>query len=525
MFLFHSGPVEVHAVVAPTLNFVPGRGLRCAVSFDDQPPQAFHLVPEGYNADNGNADWENSVRRNARIVKTTHTIPEAGYHTLRFWMVDPGVVLQKLVVNTGGLQPSYLGPPESYFNKPKPGDAAKSEGAYNTGRYRNLFAEAGYSPDQISAKLNGAFEQFFHGDPQTQSVYFTAGQNQNGPLAYICDINNDNIHSEGMSYGMMIAVQMDKKAEFDALWNWAQTYMFNDDPKHPAFGYFSWSMNKDGTPKDQMPAPDGEEYFAMALYFADGRWGSGTGIYDYKARADRLLTDMLHRQPITGPTVTGIKTGFELFDTKHKMVRFTPDSEHCDHTDPSYHLPGFYELWALWGPPADRPFWAQAAQAGRDFFEKAAHPVTGLAPDYANFDGSPWAAPWKPSSADFQFDSWRTAMNWAFDWAWWAKDPRAVARSNRIQAFFQSQGMDTYVGQYTLDGRPFGDSHPQGLVAANAIVSLAADHPRSQQFVRALWNLPIPSGRYRYYDGMLTMMALLHGSGNFRIWPPQSISQ
>jgi oligosaccharide reducing-end xylanase len=179
----------------------------------------------------------------------------------------------------------------------------------------------------------------------------------------------------------------------------------------------------------------------------------------------------------------------------------------------------------LWGPPADRSFWAQAAQASRDFFEKAAHPVTGLAPDYANFDGSPWAAPWKPSSVDFQFDSWRTAMNWSFDWAWWAKDPRAVARSNRIQAFFQSQGMDTYVGQYTLAGQPFGESHPLGLAAANAIVSLAADHPRSQQFVRTFWNQPIPSGRYRYYDGMLTLMALLHCSGNYRIWPPASIEK
>jgi oligosaccharide reducing-end xylanase len=65
---------------------------------------------------------------------------------------------------------------------------------------------------------------------------------------------------------MMIAVQLDKKAEFDALWNWAKTYMYINDPKHPSFGYFSWSCKTDGTPNEETSAPDGEEYFVMSLY-------------------------------------------------------------------------------------------------------------------------------------------------------------------------------------------------------------------------------------------------------------------
>ncbi|HKW27936.1 MAG TPA: glycosyl hydrolase 115 family protein [Verrucomicrobiae bacterium] len=114
MFLFHPGKVEVEAMIDPTLNFIQGRGLRYALSFDDQPPQMVTAVPAGYAALDGNHDWETTVKDSVRKVKTNFTLSKTGYHTLKFWMVDPGVVLQKLVVNLGGVQPSYLGPPESY---------------------------------------------------------------------------------------------------------------------------------------------------------------------------------------------------------------------------------------------------------------------------------------------------------------------------------------------------------------------------------------------------------------------------
>src|ERR1700687_2794653 len=140
-------------------------------------------------------------------------------------------------------------------------------GAYSTGQYRNLFAEAGHSPKEISARIDTAFQQLFHGNPETQAVYFPAGENAQGPLAYLTDWNNHDVRTEGMSYGMMIAVQLDKKAEFDALWNWAKTYMYISNPKHPSFGYFSWSCKTDGSPNEETAAPDGQEYFVMSTYF------------------------------------------------------------------------------------------------------------------------------------------------------------------------------------------------------------------------------------------------------------------
>lgn len=402
---------------------------------------------------------------------------------------------------------------------------ADSSGAFATGKYRNLFAEDGHSKKEISRKINVAYEQLFHGDPQTQAIFFQAGKNQNGQLAYITDWHNKDVRTEGMSYGMMITVQLNKKKEFDALWNWAKTYMYINDPKHPSYGYFSWSCKTNGTPNEETPAPDGEEYFVMSLYFAANRWGNGKGIYDYKHEADTLLSTMRHHPHSAGQTKFGMRSVAEEVNEEHKMIRFVPSVPWGDFTDPSYHLPAFYELWARWGPAEDRYFWAQAAAASREFFIKTTNPQTGLAPAYANFDGTPHANRF-PQSGNFGYDSWRTASNWSVDWSWWHKAPQEQELSNHIQDFFWGQGISTYGALYTLDGKPTPEdspdaAHAAGLVATNAVASLSASDRHAKDFVEALWNTPIPSGLWRYYDGMLYLMSMMHCSGEFRIWGPK----
>jgi hypothetical protein len=109
MYLFHTGRVTVDTIVDPTLNFVPNRGLRYAIAFDDEPPQIIDLL-----AGDNKEKWKTAVKDSVRVGRSTHTIVNPGYHTLKIWMVDPGVALQKLVVDLGGLKPSYLGPPESH---------------------------------------------------------------------------------------------------------------------------------------------------------------------------------------------------------------------------------------------------------------------------------------------------------------------------------------------------------------------------------------------------------------------------
>ena len=109
MYLFQAATVSVEATLDPTLNFVPGHGLRYAIAFDDDPPQIVDAL-----TDKSTEAWATSVKDSVRKAASTHKIANPGYHTLKIWMVDPAVVLQKLVVDLGGVKPSYLGPPESF---------------------------------------------------------------------------------------------------------------------------------------------------------------------------------------------------------------------------------------------------------------------------------------------------------------------------------------------------------------------------------------------------------------------------
>ena len=115
-----AGELHVDLVTGPTLDFVPGRGLRLAVSFDDQPPQVVDAFAKQSYADPARRpdpsspavrDWHTWVKDNARKLRSTQTIDKAGVHTLKVWMVDPGVVLQKLIVHRNDIRPSYFAPP------------------------------------------------------------------------------------------------------------------------------------------------------------------------------------------------------------------------------------------------------------------------------------------------------------------------------------------------------------------------------------------------------------------------------
>ena len=378
-------------------------------------------------------------------------------------------------------------------------------GAFHTGFYRNLFEEyLGKSDAEVELKLNAAWEQLFYGNDASERVYYPVGED----MAYIADIGNGDVRSEGMSYGMMIAVQLDKKEEFDRLWKWAKTYMYQSDG--PFQGYFAWHCTTDGEQLDANPASDGEEWFATALLFASARWGNGEEIFDYQRQAQEILDTMLHKGENNVAT--------PMFDLEHKQIVFVPMvGRVSSFTDPSYHLPAYYELWARWAE-RDNEFWTEAAQVSRQFFRKTSHPQTGLMPDYADFDGTPYGT---DDHKDFRFDAWRTLSNVAVDYAWFAADPWQVEQADRILDFLASQGIDSYANQFTLDGTPLSGDHSTGLVSMAAVAALAADPEIGKPFVQELWDAQIPSGKWRYYDGMLYMLGLLHASGHFRMYSPQ----
>jgi oligosaccharide reducing-end xylanase len=377
--------------------------------------------------------------------------------------------------------------------------------AFETGVYPNLFRDyLGKSDEEIQAKIDAAWEQLFYGDDATERVYYPVGAD----MAYISDIANDDVRSEGMSYGMMIAVQLNKKEEFDRLWKWAKTYMYQTEGGYK--GYFAWHCKTDGTQLAANPASDGEVWFITALFFADGRWGSGEGIYNYRAEAQSILDTALHDEN-RGDLAT------DLFDPETKQVVFVPQmGQNSQFTDPSYHMPHFYELWARWADK-DNDFWADAAIASREYLPKAVHPETGLAPNYSYFDGKPYNDEY---NGNFRYDAFRVGANVGMDYVWFAPGEWHVEQSNRLLHFFASQGMNDYKAEYLLTGEPEVGHRSPGLMATNAVAALAADREIGEPFVQALWDQSLPMGQYRYYDGLLMMLGLLQVSGNFRIYEP-----
>ena len=156
--------------------------------------------------------------------------------------------------------------------------------AYQTGKYRNVFLECGYSKEEIQERVEKTFETIFYGTEE-ERFYHEVGED----MAYVEDTGNHDVRTEGMSYAMMVCVQMNRKEEFDRLWKWVRTYMYI--PKGPGKNYFAWSCGTDGTWNSDGPAPDGEEFFAMSLFFAWRRWGDGEGIFEYSKEARAILKD------------------------------------------------------------------------------------------------------------------------------------------------------------------------------------------------------------------------------------------
>lgn len=393
--------------------------------------------------------------------------------------------------------------------------AQKTKGAFYTGVYPNYFAEAGYNKKDIDAKVDKTYHDLFGGE---HTIYFEV----NDSMAYVSDIKNHDARTEGLSYGMMVAVQLNKKDVFDKIWRWSKTYLQHHDG--PLEGYFAWSINPK-TMKQNSPGPasDGELYFITSLLFASNRWGNNTGIDYYKEA--RYILDNMWKKDGTG----GV---YNLFNTEHKQITFVPFRDAYNWTDPSYHLPAFLEAWALYAKDGHEQFYKDCADSARAFLHRACNPVTGLNYDYTEFSGAPRTSRWIPDA--FRYDSWRVPTNISMDYNWFGKDAAwQQDYAKRIQTFFRSQGINDFVDQFNPDGsKP--DSilqaggykklrHSLGLVAT--VASTEIIRKDNFDFIHALWNeklQPYEDGYFDpYYDGLLYMFSLMHLSGKYQIIKPQ----
>ena len=381
--------------------------------------------------------------------------------------------------------------------------------AFKDGSYRNILAEVGYDSKEIEDKLNEWFNTMFYG-ADDERVYFPVGDD----MGYFTDTGNNDVRTEGMSYGMMICVQLDKKEEFDRIWKWTLTYMNMEEGRNA--GYFCWSNELDGRKRFSGPAPDGEEFFIMSLLFASARWGDGEGIYEYSRYAKELMERAVHSEN-------------PMWDPNNHYIKFICE---CDWTDPSYHLPHFYEMYAELGEEKDKELWKETAALSREFLKKACHPMTGMCAEYAEYDGSPEKRPEFANAFGgrhdwFYSDAYRTAANIGLDYEWFGADKEEVDITKKLREFYKDKcimenGEPTF-HIYEIDGTMLNDKvlHPYGLIATNAASTLATDGKLDETdlaAVKLFWELPLRKGARRYYDNCLQIFALMALSGNYRLF-------
>ncbi len=386
--------------------------------------------------------------------------------------------------------------------------------AFETKEYRNIFAEIGKSQEEIDKKIKDAVNVFFFGSEE-ERIYHPAGDD----MGYLEDTGNHDARTEGMSYGMMMCVQLNMKEEFDRIWKWSKTYMFMDEGWGE--GYFAWSCALNGDRNANGPAPDGEEFYAMALFFASHRWGDGEGIFNYSQEARNILSACIHKGEEG-------RIGHPMWNRENKQILFVPGSPF---TDPSYHLPHFYELFALWADEEDREFFKEAAAVSREYLAKACHPETGMNAEYAEFDGSPMSRPipWTKDRHDWFFsDAYRTVANIGLDYEWFGIDAGQVKAAERLQHYLGVVRKENPYVIYEVDGTPIDTPalHPVGLMVTTAQGSLAVigagygeeEEKLAFEWIEKFWNEPLRTGVRRYYDNCLYFFAFLALSGNYRIW-------
>lgn len=351
---------------------------------------------------------------------------------------------------------------------------------------RNLFSDVlCKSAAEVQAKMTGIVQQLFHGTGADQPIYFELSSNSS--QAYIEDIASGDVRSEGQSYGMFIAVEMNMQAEFDKLWNYAKACMQQPN------GTFAWQMNIDScSPKSTGQAPDGDEYFAEALRLAHRRWGDD-GAINYGAEALKAMAAVAAHD----------------FNTNPAIVKFSAGS---NFSDPSYVLPLFYAEWACFDT-ANATLWQNAASYARTYLPKVINASTGLAPYQANFDGSEYTP-----GHTFNADSWRVPMNVLSDFAVNRVGTWQTGYATTSAAFWTSQGLTKYGGMYSLTGTAMDSNHGAGLTGVNAMLGFGLSAADAKPFLQAAWNQKTPTGQYRYYDGTLFAISMLYLTGSFSLF-------
>jgi oligosaccharide reducing-end xylanase len=375
-------------------------------------------------------------------------------------------------------------------------------------KYPNPFRDLlGKSETDINSKVDAAFAQLFHGDPTDQSIYFPTGN-----YADIWDVLHDDYRTEGYGLAMLIAVELDRREEFDRVWRGA---MLRRSTNPSSKGYFKSRCEIDTTTTVECLDPFGLQQIVMALIFANNRWKDRPLTIDYAAAASELLYLLRNTEAVNGGIVDGVTN---TFDKKTKLVFDFPTESPIpgvnaqSTTRPSLEIAAYYTLWAQ---ATGDPFYSEAAVAARDYLRLLAHPTTGFTPIRSYFNRVP-----TPGYDSFQSECYRVQLNLMLDQIWTGNKDGAAA-STRLLDFFTALGKDTYPSAFSLDGKTVLNSmHEGALIAANGMSAVISNNTGADRvdYVNAVWELPLSTGKPRYFPGLMHMLSLLALSGKLQVY-------
>jgi oligosaccharide reducing-end xylanase len=367
--------------------------------------------------------------------------------------------------------------------------------------YPTPFKDRGHSDADINAKINTAFMQLFHGDAMTEAIYVVPPGSTG--IAYIHDVLHDDIRTEGIGLGMLIAVELDHRDEFDSLWTYAKTKL--RVPSGAAAGYFNSFCDDYTAATVACLDPFGLQQMTMALLLAHDHFTT-RGRVDYATDARELLTLLQYKVEQDAGIVDGV-TG--TFDGQTHLVYDVPNisAAAAGVGRPSIEAPGYYDLWAQ---ATGDPFWTNAASAARDYWRRTANATTGLTPIRATFAGVPVT-----NYGVFSSEAYRAQIAMALDQIWVGGDGWSPGEADRLLGFFAGQG-PIYGMSFALDGTPINQLHDPALVAANGVSAAIATTDRTA-FVEAVWEMPVPNMVNRYFAGLLYLISLLVLGGQMQV--------
>ena len=245
-----------------------------------------------------------------------------------------------------------------------------------------------------------------------------------------------------------------------------------------------------------------------SLIFAAHRWGDNK----YMEDAQYILEKMWNNP------------GHCLFNPSHYVITFQPSGGGNDFSDPSYDLPAFIELFSRWSD-TNQDKWTRAAKETRNHLYKSSNTSSGLFADYSNFDGTPHSISYNSNAEKYMYDAMRCAMNFGMDYYLFGADAtRQEEMAKRLIDFFEK---DNYThARFNWDGSSPSEQYTQGETGANAVACYCLmNDDNYQEIVRKnlqmAWDVTPMTGQYRYYDGIVHYLSMLHLCGSFKIWKPE----